>query len=118
MFAVSPRQRWPTGYEDHFKSFDGKSRDSSSKAVADQAGTRINVHTGLSRAVSSLSYFVTRIADGRVGRGLHGPAPGVAIKLLTVFPTLAPFMSASKLSAYGRRAEFIDSHAMVRMSRS
>src|SRR6267154_2372920 len=61
----------PPGYGSHFKSFDGKER----KFLAESNGgpswfTEYNVLAGLSsRSFGRFSYFVTRIASGRVERG-------------------------------------------------
>src|SRR5882757_3134205 len=62
----------PPGYGGHFKSFDGKER----KFLAESNGgpswfTEYNVLARLSsRSFGRFSYFVTRIASGRVERGL------------------------------------------------
>src|SRR5260221_6329487 len=62
----------PAGYGSHFKSYDGKER----KFLAESNGgpswfTEYNVLAGLSaRSFGRFSYFVTRIASGRVERGL------------------------------------------------
>src|SRR4030081_743071 len=62
----------PAGYGGHFKSYDGKER----KFLAESNGgpswfTEYNVLAGLSsRSFGRFSYFVTRIASGRVERGL------------------------------------------------
>src|ERR1700730_18158869 len=62
----------PAGYGSHFKSCDGKAR----KFLAESNGgpscfTKYNVLAGRSaRSFGRFSYFVTRIASGRVERGL------------------------------------------------
>ena len=62
----------PPGYGSHFKSFDGKER----KFLTESSGgaswlAEYNVLAGLSsRSFGRFSYFVTRIASGRVERGL------------------------------------------------
>src|SRR5213595_1829186 len=61
----------PPGYGSHFKSFDGKER----KFLAESNGgpswfTEYNVLAGLSSRSGRFAYFVTRIASGRVERGL------------------------------------------------
>ena len=62
----------PPGYGSHFKSFDGSQR----KFLAESSGgaswfAEYNVLAGLSsRSFGRFSYFVTRIASGRVERGL------------------------------------------------
>src|ERR1700722_3680210 len=62
----------PAGYGSHFNSYDGKER----KFLAESNGgpswfTEYNVLAGLSwRSFGRFAYFVTRIASGRVERGL------------------------------------------------
>src|SRR5450432_4008777 len=62
----------PAGYGSHFNSYDGKARS----FLAESSGgpswfTEYNVLAGLSsRSFGRFSYFVTRIASGRVERGL------------------------------------------------
>ena len=62
----------PPGYENHFRSFDGKAR----KLIVEGNGgpswfTEYNVLTGLSaRSYGRFATSVTRIAAGRVERGL------------------------------------------------
>jgi len=70
--SVVPGNQAPAGYGGHFRSYDGKTR---SLFVEGSGGptwyTEYNVLTGLSaRSYGRLSYYVTRIAAGRVERGL------------------------------------------------
>src|SRR3954447_1120272 len=62
----------PPGYGDHFKSFDGKARSFLAESNGGPSWfTEYNVLAGLSsRSFGRFSYFVTRIATGRVERGL------------------------------------------------
>ena len=69
---MAPGIKVPEGYGAHFKSFDGKERNF---LVEGNGGpswfTEYNVLEGLSaRSFGRFAYFVTRIASGRVNRGL------------------------------------------------
>ena len=78
----------PTGYRDHFQSFDGRQR---SFVVEGTGGptwyTEYNVLTGLSaRSFGRFAYFVTRIAAGRVERGLPSALHRCGYKTFTLYP--------------------------------
>ncbi len=84
------------GYGSHFKSFDGKER----KFLAESNGgpswfTEYNVLAGLSsRSFGRFSYFVTRIASGRVGRGLPLALRRCGYDTTSLYPAYGAFMSA------------------------
>src|SRR5947209_6282989 len=86
----------PPGYGSHFKSFDGKER----KFLAESNGgpswfTEYNVLAGLSsRSFGRFSYFVTRIATGRVERGLPLALRRCGYNTLSLYPAYGAFMSA------------------------
>ena len=86
----------PPGYGSHFKSFDGKAR----KFLAESNGgpswfTEYNVLAGLSsRSFGRFSYFVTRIASGRVERGLPLALRRCGYNTLSLYPAYGAFMSA------------------------
>ena len=86
----------PAGYGSHFKSFDGKAR----KFVAESNGgpswfTEYNVLAGLSsRSFGRFSYFVTRIASGRVERGLPLALRRCGYNTSSLYPAYGAFMSA------------------------
>ena len=86
----------PPGYGGHFQSFDGKAR----KFLAESNGgpswfTEYNVLTGLSsRSFGRFSYFVTRIASGRVERGLPLALRRCGYKTTSLYPAYGAFMSA------------------------
>ena len=69
---VAPGIKVPAGYGPHFRSFDGRER----RFIAEGAGgpswySEYNVLSGLSaRSFGRFAYYVTRIAAGRVERGL------------------------------------------------
>src|SRR6201747_3121995 len=84
------------GYGSHFKSFDGKAR----KFLAESNGgpswfTEYNVLAGLSsRSFGRFSYFVTRIASGRVKRGLPLALRRCGYNTISLYPAYGAFMSA------------------------
>lgn len=86
----------PPGYGAHFKSFDGKER----KFLAESSGgaswkAEYNVLAGLSsRSFGPFSYFVTRIASGRVERGLPISLRRCGYTTASLYPAYGAFMSA------------------------
>jgi hypothetical protein len=86
----------PAGYGDHFKSFDGRQR----KFLAESNGgpswfTEYNVLAGLSaRSFGRFAYFVTRIASGRVERGLPLSLRRCGYETVSLYPAFGGFMSA------------------------
>ena len=88
--------RVPAGYGSHFKSFDGKART----FLAESSGgaswfTEYNVLAGLSsRSFGRFSYFVTRIAAGRVERGLPLALRRCGYTTTSLYPAHGAFMSA------------------------
>ncbi|QWG17335.1 sulfatase-like hydrolase/transferase [Bradyrhizobium sediminis] len=86
----------PAGYGSHFKSFDGKER----RFLAESNGgpswfTEYNVLAGLSsRSFGRFSYFVTRIASGRVERGLPLALRRCGYETISLYPAYGAFMSA------------------------
>jgi hypothetical protein len=86
----------PAGYGSHFNSYDGKAR----KFLAESNGgpswfTEYNVLAGLSsRSFGRFSYFVTRIASGRVERGLPLALRRCGYSTLSLYPAYGAFMSA------------------------
>lgn len=86
----------PPGYGAHFRSFDGKER----KFLAESSGgaswkAEYNVLAGLSsRSFGPFSYFVTRIASGRVERGLPISLRRCGYTTASLYPAYGAFMSA------------------------
>src|SRR5438445_8492464 len=86
----------PAGYGSHFKSFDGRER----KFMAESSGgaswmAEYNVLAGLSsRSFGRFSYFVTRIASGRVERGLPLALRRCGYNTLSLYPAYGAFMGA------------------------
>ncbi len=86
----------PQGYGSHFNSFDGKAR----KFMAESSGgaswmAEYNVLAGLSsRSFGRFSYFVTRIASGRVERGLPLALRRCGYSTASLYPAYGAFMGA------------------------
>jgi len=102
----------PDGYGAHFKSFDGKSR----KFLAESNGgaswlAEYNVLAGLSsRSFGRFSYFVTRIASGRVQRGLPLSLRRCGYETISLYPAFGAFMSAGSFHTTTGIEHFYDAH--------
>jgi hypothetical protein len=86
----------PSGYGSHFKSFDGKARTFMAESNGGASWfTEYNVLAGLSsRSFGRFSYFVTRIAAGRVERGLPLALRRCGYTTTSLYPAHGAFMSA------------------------
>jgi phosphoglycerol transferase MdoB-like AlkP superfamily enzyme len=112
--SVLPGIKLPAGYGEHFRSFDGKTR---SLFVEGSGGptwyTEYNVLTGLSaRSYGRLSYYVTRIAAGRVERGLPRALHRCGYKTISLYPAYGAFLSAKKFQETTGVGRFVDSAEM------
>jgi hypothetical protein len=102
----------PAGYGSHFTSFDGKER----KFIAESNGgpswfTEYNVLAGLSsRSFGRFAYFVTRIASGRVERGLPLALRRCGYNTLSLYPAFGAFMSARNFQLTTGIQQFYDAH--------
>jgi hypothetical protein len=102
----------PAGYGSHFKSFDGKQR----KFFAESNGgpswfTEYNVLAGLSsRSFGRFAYFVTRIASGRVERGLPLSLRRCGYDTISLYPAFGAFMSARSFQVTTGIQHFYDAH--------
>jgi hypothetical protein len=100
----------PPGYRDHFTSFDGKLRS----LVVEGAGgpsvfTEYNVLTGLSaRSYGRFAEFLTRIAAGRVERGLPNALRRCGYRTFSLFPFLGAFLSARRFQTTTGIEHFYD----------
>jgi len=108
----APGIKVPNGYGAHFRSFDGKERN----FVVEGAGgpswyTEYNVLEGLSaRSFGRFSYFVTRIAAGRVKRGLPAALRRCGYRTFSLYPALGAFMSARSYQKTTGVQHFFDQH--------
>jgi phosphoglycerol transferase MdoB-like AlkP superfamily enzyme len=110
----APGIKVPAGYTDYFKSSDGKQRT----MIAESTGgptwyTEFNVLTGLSaRSFGDLKFYVTRIAAGRVTRGLPHALQRCGYKTVSLYPTYGDFLGARAFQKGTGVGEFIDMAAM------
>jgi hypothetical protein len=86
----------PAGYGSHFNSYDGKERTFLAESNGGPSWfTEYNVLAGLSsRSFGRFAYFVTRIASGRVERGLPLALRRCGYNTLSLYPAYGAFMSA------------------------
>jgi hypothetical protein len=109
---MAPGIKVPAGYGAHFKSFDGKERNF---LVEGNGGpswfTEYNVLAGLSaRSFGRFAYFVTRIAAGRINRGLPAALRRCGYRTVSLYPALGAFMSARSFQATTGVQRFYDQH--------
>jgi hypothetical protein len=94
--TAAPGMIVPPGYHGHFRSFDGKAR----KLVVEGVGgpswfTEYNVLTGLSaRSYGRFATSVTRIAAGRVSRGLPHSLIRCGYRTFSLYPFYGEFLSS------------------------
>jgi hypothetical protein len=109
---MAPGIKVPGGYGAHFKSFDGRERN----FLVEGAGgpswfTEYNVLEGLSaRSFGRFAYFVTRIAAGRVNRGLPAALRRCGYRTFSLYPALGAFMSARSYQTTTGVQHFFDQH--------
>jgi hypothetical protein len=109
-----PNVKVPANYGPYFASFDGRQRS----FVVEGAGgpswwTEYNVMAGLSaRSFGRFAYHVTRIAAGRVERGLPTALQRCGYRTATLFPTLGAFMGAKAFQTTAGVQNFFDRGAL------
>ena len=109
-----PGVKVPASYGAHFKSDDGAQRS----LMVEGAGgpswyTEYNVLTGLSaRSYGRFADFVTRIAAGRVERGLPQTLRKCGYKTFTLYPMYGAFLSARHFQTTAGIQSFLDSEAL------
>ncbi|MGD9838080.1 MAG: sulfatase-like hydrolase/transferase [Afipia sp.] len=108
--SAAPGIKVPASYRDYFKSADGKQRS----FVAESAGgptwyTEFNVLTGLSaRSFGKLKFYVTRIATGKISRGLPQALQRCGYRTFSLYPTYGDFLSARSFQTSAGIENFID----------
>ncbi|HWZ37111.1 MAG TPA: sulfatase-like hydrolase/transferase [Bradyrhizobium sp.] len=102
----------PAGYGSHFKSFDGKERSFLAEGNGGPSWyTEYNVLAGLSsRSFGRFSYFVTRLASGRVERGLPLALRRCGYEALSLYPAFGAFMGARDFQTTTGIEHFYDAH--------
>jgi len=100
----------PQGYGSHFSSFDGKARTFLAESNGGPSWfTEYNVLAGLSsRSFGRFSYFVTRIASGRVERGLPLALRRCGYSTASLYPAYGAFMSARSFQTTTGIQRFFD----------
>jgi len=110
----APGIRVPENYRQHFTSFDGKNR----KLIVEGAGgpswfTEYNVLTGLSaRSYGRFADFVTRIAAGRVERGLPWALRRCGYETHSLYSFFGAFLSARRFQETAGIEHFHDSRKL------
>jgi hypothetical protein len=96
--TAAPGIKVPSGYGDHFRSFDGRKRSLIVEATGGPTWySEYNVLTGLSaRSYGRFAFNVTRIAAGRVRRGLPQALRRCGYKTFSLYPAYGAFLSARK----------------------
>jgi hypothetical protein len=102
--------RVPAGYGSHFESFDGKERSFLAESNGGPSWyTEYNVLAGLSsRSFGRFAYFVTRIASGRVERGLPLSLRRCGYDTVSLYPAFGAFMSARSFQTTTGIEQFFD----------
>ncbi|PWB58680.1 MAG: phosphoglycerol transferase [Bradyrhizobiaceae bacterium] len=112
--TAMPGVRAPAGYREHFASLDGKAR----RLVVEGVGgpswyTEYNVLTGLSvRSYGRFADFVTRIAAGRVERGLPHALRRCGYRTFSLYSFMGAFLSARRFHETTGIEHFYDSAAL------
>ncbi|MBR1125375.1 sulfatase-like hydrolase/transferase [Bradyrhizobium lablabi] len=111
---TAPGIKVPADYAGFFKSFDGKQRTFVAEATGGPTWyTEFSVVTGLSaRSFGDLKFYVTRIAAGRVTRGLPAALQHCGYKTVSLYPTYGDFLSARTFQKATGVEDFIDMAAM------
>jgi phosphoglycerol transferase MdoB-like AlkP superfamily enzyme len=102
----------PQGYGGTFKSWDGKARTFLAESNGGPSWfTEYNVLAGLSsRSFGRFAYFVTRIASGRVERGLPLSLRRCGYSTLSLYPAYGGFMGARSFQLTTGIERFYDAH--------
>ena len=108
--TAAPGVKVPSGYSDYFKSIDGVSRTMIAEATGGPTWyTEFNVLTGMSaRSFGDLKFYVTRIAAGRVTRGLPQALQRCGYRTFSLYPTYGNFLSARSFQKGVGVDQFID----------
>jgi hypothetical protein len=108
--SIAAGIKLPPDYRRHFQSFDGKQRAFVVEGVSGPSWfTEYNVLTGLSvRSYGRFADFVTRIAAGRVERGLPHVLNDCGYKTISLYPFLGAFLSARRFQGSTGIQQFLD----------
>jgi hypothetical protein len=108
--TAAPGVAVPPGYRDHFRSFDGKTRSLLVEATGGPTWySEYNVLTGLSaRSYGRFMFNVTRIAAGRVKRGLPQALRHCGYKTFSLYPAYGAFLGARRFQTTTGVERFTD----------
>jgi hypothetical protein len=108
--TAAPGIKVPPGYGDHFRSFDGKTRSLLVEATGGPTWySEYNVLTGLSaRSYGRFMFNVTRIAAGRIERGLPQALRRCGYKTFSLYPSYGAFLSARRFQTTTGVEHFTD----------
>ena len=112
--TASPNITVPQGYRRHFRSFDGKERSLLVEATGGPTWyAEYNVLSGLSaRSYGRLMFYLTRIAAGRVKRGLPLALRRCGYRTFTLYPANGDFLGAQRFQEGMGIERFVDMQAM------
>ena len=108
--TAAPGVKVPSGYGDHFRSFDGRER----KLVVEGVGgpswfTEYNVLTGLSvRSFGRFATSVTRIAAGHVRRGLPRLLDQCGYQTFSLYPFYGSFLGSRAFQTTTGISHYLD----------
>jgi hypothetical protein len=93
---AAPGIKVPAGYGDLFRSIDGRQRTFVAEATGGPTWyTEFNVLSGLSvRSFGKMKFYVTRIAAGRIARGLPRALRHCGYQTFSLYPTYGNFLDA------------------------
>jgi hypothetical protein len=108
--TAAPNVKVPDGYRDYFKSVDGRQRTFVAEATGGPTWyTEYNVLAGLSaQSFGNLKFYVTRIASGRVKRGLPLSLRRCGYKTYSLYPASGDFLDARGFQKTTGIDHFID----------
>jgi len=108
--TAAPGVKVPSGYSDYFKSSDGTRRTLMVEATGGPTWySELNVLTGMSaRSFGDLKFYVTRIAAGRVTRGLPRALQRCGYKTFSLYPTYGGFLGARRFQKGTGIGQFMD----------
>jgi hypothetical protein len=108
--TAAPGVAVPSGYRDHFRSFDGKERRLLVEGVGGPSWfTEYNVLTGLSvRSFGRFATSVTRIAAGHVHRGLPRLLEQCGYHTFSLYPFYGSFLDSRAFQTSTGIANYLD----------
>jgi phosphoglycerol transferase MdoB-like AlkP superfamily enzyme len=112
--TAAPGIKVPPDYGKHFRSFDGKQRSLLVEATGGPTWyAEYSVLTGLTaRSFGRFKFHVTRIAAGRVERGLPRALQRCGYKTFTLYPDAGDFLSARRFQETVGIDRFVDARQM------